>query len=119
MCFLIAVNHPNNPHHADKRPTIAQLQLLQVSGRKIKIIQTLAAEWNFFGYQLNFDSDGSAVDLINRRHPNDPEQCCKKMLQMWLRGNGVKPVTWRKLAELIEDFNYGTLAADIQLCFNI
>ena len=71
MCIFFAVNHSNNTHHADKCPTIAQLQLLRVSGRRIKIIQTLASKWNFFGYQLNFDSDGRTVDLINRQYPND------------------------------------------------
>ena len=95
------------------------MQLLHVSGRKIKIIQALAPKWHFFGYQLNFDPDGSTVDLIRQKHLNEPETACKEMFQEWFKGKGVKPVTWRKLAQLLEDFEYKKLAADIRMCFSI
>ena len=102
----------------DKRPTIGQLQLLCISGRKIEIIKTLAPRWQHFGNLLSFDSVGRNIDLIRARHPGDPESGCKEMFQMWLRGSGVGPATWRTLAQLLEDFEHKTLAADVRKYFN-
>ena len=102
---------------ADKRPTIRELQLLHFSGRRIEIIKTLAPRWQHFGTLLSFDSNGRNVDVIRARHPGDPETGCKEMFQMWLKGRGVVPATWRTLVELLEDFGHKTLAADIRKCF--
>ena len=115
----VYVNQSNNPHHADKRPRLDQLHKLHISGRRIKIIQTLAPRWHFFGLQLNFDSNGSTVAVIRQRHLHDPESGCLDMFREWLKGNGVGPITWRKLAQLLEDFEEKKLAADIRMCFNI
>ena len=104
-------------YHADKRPTIAQLQLLHISGRRIEIIKTIAPRWHHFGDQLNFDSDGRTLDVIKKGHHDDPKSGCKEMFQWWLRGNGVQPVTWRTLAQLLEDSEYKRLADDIRVCF--
>ena len=101
----------------DKRPTIGQLQLLCISGRKIEIIKTLAPRWQHFGNLRSFDSVGRNIDLIRARHPGDPESGCKEMFQMWLRGSGVGPATWRTLAQLLEDFEHKTLAADVRKHF--
>jgi len=101
----------------DKRPTLRELQLLQFSGRRIEIIKTLAPRWQHFGDLLSFDSVGRNIDLIRARHPGDPESGCKEMFQMWLKGSGVGPATWRTLAQLLEDFEHKTLAADIRKCF--
>ena len=102
---------------ADKRPTIRELQLLRFSGRKIEIIKTLAPRWQHFGYLLSFDSVGRAIDLIRARHPGDPESGCKEMFQMWLKKGGGGPPTWRTLAQLLEDFDYKILAADVKKYF--
>ena len=103
--------------HADKRPTIAQLQLLCISGRRIEIIKAIAPMWHHFGDQLNFDSNSRTIDLIRKRNDRDPETGCKEMFQEWLRGSGVAPVTWRTLAEVLEMSNYKNLAADIRMYF--
>ena len=102
---------------ADKRPTIRELQLLRFSGRRIEIIKTLAPRWQHFGDLLSFDSVGRNIDLIRARHPGDPESGCKEMFQIWLKGCGMGPATWRTLAQLLEDFEHKTLAADVKMYF--
>jgi len=101
----------------DKRPTVRELQLLLFSGRRIEIIKTLAPRWQHFGTHLGFDSVGRNIDLIRERHPGDPESACKEMFQMWLKGCGVGPATWRTLAQLLEDFEHKILAADVRKHF--
>ena len=107
-----------NPCLADKRPTIAQLQLLSLSGRRVEIIKSLAPRWHLFGDHLSFDSDSTTIDLIKEKHQGDPESGCKEMFQKWLKGEGVRPVNWRTLAQLLEDFEYKRLATDIRTYFN-
>ena len=67
---------------------------------------------------MNFDSDGTQIDIIGKKHPNDPKECCRALFQHWLNGNGVKPCSWRKLIELIRDCDDGALAQEIQSAFS-
>jgi len=89
-----------------------------MSGRKIEIIKTLAPKWQHFGDLLNFDSNGRNIDLIRANNPNDQQSGCKQMFQLWLKGNGEGPATWRTLAQLLEKFEYKALAADVRKHFN-
>lgn len=102
---------------ADKRPTISQLQLLHISGRRLEIIKAIAPRWHHFGGQLNFDSDSRLLDVIRKNHKDDCESGCKEMFQWWLRGKGEQPATWRTLAQLLEDSDYKRLADDVRMYF--
>ena len=63
---------------------------------------------------MDFDDSGTQLDIIDTKHRGDPEACCEAMFQHWLKGNGVKPCSWRKLIELIDDCDQEVLAQDIQ-----
>ena len=63
---------------------------------------------------MDFDDSGTQLDIIDTKHHGDPEACCEAMFQHWLKGNGVKPCSWRKLIELIDDCDQEVLAQDIQ-----
>ena len=120
MCLLMNIVSQSiycTLHHADGEPTMSQLQLLHNSERKIEIIKTIAPRWHFFGSQLNFDSDNRTINVIKEKNKNDPESACQEMFQWWLRGQGDQPVSWRTLAQLLEDSGYKKLAADIRTHF--
>ena len=93
-------------HHADKHPTVSQLQLLHIRGRRVEIIREIAPRWHHFGDQLQFDSDSRLLKVIKENHKGDCESACKEMFQWWLKGKGVQPVSWRTLAQLLEDSDY-------------
>ena len=100
---------------SDSQPTIAELTLLkQADGKKIKIIASLAPLWRDLGFLMNFDQRGTEVETIEKKYRGDPKECCCAMFQHWLNGNGVRPCSWHKLIELIDDIDQEVLAQEIQ-----
>ena len=87
-------------------------------GKRIKIIETVAPKWKTLGFQLEFDEFGSKLDTIKAKNNNDPEECCREMFQHWLKGSGVRPCSWRKLIELLEDCDFEVLAEQVNSCFS-
>ena len=87
-------------------------------GEKIKIIETIASKWEKLGDQLEFDKFGAKLESIKTKNLNDPEACCREMFKHWLMGNGVRPCSWRKLAQLLEDCDFKALAEQVRAAFN-
>ena len=103
------------PPHTDATPTLGKLSVLRTAeGQKIKVIESVAPLWQSLGDLLEFDSSGSKLRLIKATHPNDPKACCRDMFQHWLDGNGVRPCSWRKLIELLEDCDLHDLVAAVR-----
>ena len=114
----MSLSVPATLHHVDKSPTIAELQQLCNGGEKIEIIKTISPNWDTFGENLSLDSDGKTIDDIKEKHKDDHESGCKEMFKLWLSGSGVRPVTWRKLVQVLEDSDYKALASDIRTYLN-
>jgi hypothetical protein len=96
-------------------PTLAKLSVLKAArGKKIRIITRLAPNWRKVGILLDFDEAGSQLDIIDSKHRGDPEACCQAIFQHWLKGNGVRPCSWNKLVELLDDCDQQALAEEIQ-----
>ena len=83
-------------------------------GKNIRIIKTISPVWKDLGDLLDFDDNGTELDIIAKEHPLDPKACCRAMFQHWLKGNGRIPCTWRTMVKLIKDTNQETLAEDIE-----
>ena len=99
----------------DACPTMSKLMVLkQANGNKIRIIKRLAPYWQDLGLILDFDKSGSQLVIIEQKCRGDPEACCREMLQYWVKGNGVKPCSWRTLIELLDDCDQQTLSEEIQ-----
>ena len=100
----------------DSSPSLAELSVLKTGKeKKIHIIKRLSPYWRNVGTVFNFDKTGNQVDIIDGKYRGDPEACCQAVLQHWLKGNGVKPCSWRTLIEVIEDCTQEVLAEEIQL----
>lgn len=103
----------------DATPTLSKLTVLRTSeGKRIKLIETVAPKWQKIGDLLEFDESGTKLEVIKATHPVDPEACCRSMFQHWLKGNGVKPCSWRKLIELLEDSNFESFAKEVESTVN-
>ena len=94
--------------------SLGKLSVLQTAkGKKIKIIEAVAPQWLILGDLLEFDARGNKLDLIKATYPADPLACCRDMFQHWLDGHGVRPCSWRKLIELLEDCDLAELAKQV------
>ena len=99
----------------DATPSLAKLSVLKTGeGKKIHIIKSVAPFWQQLGLVMDFDNTGTQLEIIEKQHPMDPEACCQAVLCHWLKGNGVKPCSWRKLIELIDDCSQEALAKELQ-----
>ena len=99
----------------DAAPTLKLLSLLTTPrGEEINIIKTMAPVWKNLGVLLDFDNNGTELDIIDKKHPSDPIECCRAMFQHWLKGNGKKPCTWQTLVQLIKYADQERLADDIE-----
>ena len=100
-------------------PTLKNLSMMKTEeGKKIKIISAIASRWQELGDQLEFDEFGAKLDAIKTKNLGDPEACCREMFQHWLKGSGVRPCSWRKLIELLEDCDFEVLAGQVNSVFS-
>ena len=84
------------------------------SDKKLEIIKSVTPKWKEFGDLLEFDHDGTHLDVIEAKHPNNRPASCREMFQYWLAGNGVEPVSWRTLVSLLRNVEKNTLAKDLE-----
>ena len=95
--------------------SLDKLSLMKLpNGERVKIVETVAKDWRKVGCQLNFDRVGNQLDIIERQKSNNPVACCEAMFQHWLNGNGVKPVTWRTLIDILKDCEHVVLAQQVE-----
>ena len=87
------------------KPKLSELCSLKCrDGSKIEIITSIAPMWKDFGVLLEFDDDGTKMNLIEaNQRVNGPAACCTEMFQTWLQGAGRQPVSWDLVIELLED----------------
>ena len=83
-------------------------------GRTINIPQQISSKYKTFGIHLLNDRRGAIVDGIALRRLNDPTQINIDILQMWIRGEGRKPICWGTLIACLRDSGLSELAGDIQ-----
>ena len=90
-------------------------QMKTREGEKIEIINKVASKWKYIGVLLDFDKVGLTLQQIEAdRGHEGVESCCRAMFQHWLEGNGVQPVSWATLLEILEDCLFTELAERIK-----
>ena len=94
-------------------PRLNELKCITSSGKKVKIIESVATKWKDFGALLDFDATGNRLNIIAETERERPEECCQSMFQYWLEGHGV-PATWRKLIHILESCRLEVLAAEVK-----
>lgn len=104
-----------SPHPPDTWPSLLQLtHLILPSGKKLKIIEYIAAKWRAVGIHFNFDSTGHTLDIIAASNPSDPIACCTYMMKLWLEGKGRQPASWATLVKILRDAELHVLADDVE-----
>ena len=94
-------------------PKLYQLQCLQCRGRRVKIIETVAAKWEEVALALHFE--GHTIQNIRYDpHIQCIDTACRVMLQKWLDGEGRQPVAWGTLMDALIDIGFVTVVEDLQ-----
>ena len=100
----------------DTRPTLLQLtHLVTPSGKTVRIIKSIAAQWKTVGIHMDFDPTGHTIDLIGADHPLNHVACCTEMMQKWLGGSGrQQPANWATLVRVLKNAGFSSLAGDVE-----
>ena len=77
---------------------------------RLKVPQEVGAHYTMFGVLLLNDTKGSRVDAIENMYCRDGKRICCKILQEWLEGKGLQPVTWETLIKTLRDTGLSSLA---------
>ena len=93
-------------------PTLAELQVLKIKGKEIRIIEKMAGKWVMLGDLMKFDDRGTKVKNIKQEY-SDSISCCREIFECWIRGEGVQ-CSWKKLVELLGDCKEAELAKEIK-----
>ena len=76
------------------------------------MVEKVSANWEELALALHFD--GEVIRAVERNQHFQVEACCRTILQRWLDGEGLQPVTWETLLEALVDIEHDTLARDLR-----
>ena len=110
------VNCISTPVPADLECTqLTMVDLIRLRGKrgKLNIAREVGSEFTEFGILLLNDRKGERVKEIAEKHDSDYDRNMETLRQ-WINGNGIKPITWATLVDVLEDLDLVTLAEDIR-----
>ena len=95
-------------------PKLSQLMdlKLKVGGNRLKVIQSVAADWKLLGLALEFDY--AMLMVIERSNLHLVEDSCLDLLHRWLSGEACQPITWERLIEALREVGQTALAAKLE-----
>lgn len=96
------------------QPNLIELIRFRGQERRSNIPQEISTKYRQFGILLLKDVNGARVTAMAHKHRENAEQINIEILQEWIMGNGVQPVTWAILVEILEDIGMTVLASDIR-----
>eukprot|EP00731_Ephydatia_muelleri_P022394 Em0014g985a len=76
-------------------------ELLSLSVKKVNVAIEVGVRYSYFGTFLLNDANGSIVQALEIEHHRNAERINMAILQRWLQGMGVKPVTWSTLVDVL------------------
>ena len=76
------------------------------------VVPYVAHQWNDFGIQLLPSDQTHQLKIIAANHPQDVKECCKDMLNVWLK---TQPnATWDQLTNALECCDLIAIAEEIE-----
>ena len=87
-------------------PTLPQLL-------RLKIPQRVGSHYSTFGILLLNDANGSKVLALRKSCNGDVDDIILRILQEWLEGRGLEPVSWETLVQTLRDSDLSPLANEV------
>ena len=82
------------------------------SGRA-NLAQKIGTTYENFGILLLEDDNGDHTDAIVRELHERAEDINKRIFRLWVKGEGLQPVSWATLVGVLQDMGLNALARDI------
>ena len=102
-------------HHPGTKPTLPKLlRFTCADKREVNIAEEIALKFVLFGTFLLDDRTGLKVEMLAHKHHSDAVRINTAILQEWLNGRGMQPVTWATLVEVLHCAKLSALASEIE-----
>ena len=79
------------------------MELLSFSSSKLNMAVQVGVKYAKFGVFLLEDTNGAIVEALEVEHTKNAERINMAILNKWLQGKGVKPVTWSTLVSVLKN----------------
>ena len=80
---------------------------------KVNLAQKINRFQNF-GIIILEDDYGDRIDAIMREQRDRVEDINMSVFRLWVKGEGLKPVSWATLVDVLQNIGLNTLARDIK-----
>ena len=80
----------------------------------MNLAQAIGTNYTYFGIFLLEDNNGDRTDAIVRELHERAEDINAAIFRLWVRGEGLQPVSWGTLVSVLQDMGLNTLASDIE-----
>ena len=98
--------HVRHPQFTARSTPGFDHELISFSCKKVNIAEQIGTNYLKFGIFLLEDSNGIIVDALAEEHHWKAERINMAILQRWLDGKGMKPVTWSTLITALQNLEH-------------
>ena len=96
-------------------PTLREfISFPMASGHRVNLAERIGINYKDFSIFLLEDDTGDHTEAIVRELRDKAVDINKEVFRLWLKGNGLKPVSWATLVGVLQDIGLTGLAGDIQ-----
>ena len=80
----------------------------------INVAEQIGRKYSMLGPLLLNDNRGTVTEAIKAQWHHDAADINLAILQRWINGGGVQPVTWTTLTKVLRDVGLAELAREIE-----
>lgn len=100
----------------DDKPSLKDLLLLKgKGGRKLRVIDTIASQWEELAIALGFD--GHVIHCVQKDYDHDCKGATSKIFRMWLENEDerlIGPISWSTLLQCLNDLGFSSICNELQ-----
>eukprot|EP00731_Ephydatia_muelleri_P014714 Em0008g434a len=101
-------------YNGTDRPSVKLLLKFPSKGKHINVIRKCSSMYRNLGIWLLDDENLNMIKSLEIQHHYNPEHITTEIFQMWIRGDGLKPITWDALVPVLQDADLHNLADELQ-----
>ena len=95
-------------------PTLIECIRFHRRKKRISIHQEIVIKYREFGLLLLEDHNGARIRALAHKHLNDANEINIEIIEEWVAGKGIHPVTWKTLTEVLRDIELNMIAEEIE-----
>ena len=95
-------------------PTLREFIKFPMEAGKVNLAQAIGTKYIYFGVLLLEDENGDHTRAIASELDKRAEDINAEIFRLWVKGEGLKPVSWATLVGVLQDMGLDTLARDIE-----